>query len=521
MRRVILARKPMLIALCAVGIGGVAPAASPTASGAPAAAFRVVSPCPFPTGAVPESRLTCGFLDVPESAAHPSARRLRIPVARIRASGPAPRPDPVVFLHGGPGTGPLGLTGHTVERFAAHPFAVDRDIILFNQRGSPATDPPLSCAALDAGRIGIYADDIDLGVRDARITAAAVGCLEEIAAAGRDLAAYSATAAAADLEALRLALGIERWNLLAVSYGTLIALEAARVDGAGVRSLVLDSVVSPGSDLFMSEGPRNFSWGIDRLLAGCEADASCAADFPDVAGQLRSVIESLRARPVKVTVAGPGGEGSIELTVNWHDFLGAIHWMLYNAKSLRLVPLLVASTHRGDLRVLTYVMDHVFPAPRNGAGGASPAFFAFVCRDQFTRDVPRPPAASNPAWRGFSIVSFVDEVCAQVVKDRASRLPPLKSAVPALLFSGRFDPMTPGIYAREVAAGLPSATLVEVGDSGHSTLSAFDSCQTRLAVEFLATLRPPTACRPQEARPVFVRSYSGNTIVRRPSTMMR
>ena len=43
---------------------------------------------------------------------------------------------------------------------------------------------------------------------------------------------------------LRRLLGIEQWNLMAVSYGTYMSAEAARIDPDGIRAMILDSIVS-------------------------------------------------------------------------------------------------------------------------------------------------------------------------------------------------------------------------------------------------------------------------------------
>ena len=70
--------------------------------------------------------------------------------------------------------------------------------------------------------------------------------------------------------------------------------------------------------------------------------------------------------------------------------------------------------------------------------------------------------------------------------------------------AGRFDPMTPWPYARDVARTLPNALRVVVADAGHSTLSDFNACQTRLAVDFLDELQAARAdaCRTAPG-PVF------------------
>jgi pimeloyl-ACP methyl ester carboxylesterase len=477
-------------------------------TGAIAGGFQRQSECPFAvaTGSL-RDRLECGYLDVPELHGQTASARLRLPVAIIRSTSHDPQPDPLVFIAGGPGAAPLESV-RTVERFAQHPFGRDRDIIVYNQRGSPQTDPLLTCAALAGSRLAIHAADLTLAERDARIAATVVDCLGQLRSQGRILHAYGAAANAQDLKALRASLGVRQWNLLAVSYGTFMALEAVRADPDGVRSLVLDSVMSPESDLFMSEGPRNFALGLDRLLAACAEDAACAVAFPDLQGRLRSTIRSLDQRPVELRIGGVTDGESIAVTVNWHDFLSVVHWMLYNAKTLRLVPLLVDATSRGDLRLLATLMEYVYPASRLGAPGPSAAFFSVVCNDQFTVRNPLPTVPANADYRGFSIVSFMQQACEAAARggERQAKPEPIRSGVPALLLSGRFDPMTPDVYAAALAALLENARMVVIDDSGHSTLSDFTACQTEVALRFIDSLETDRMhpCLTQERRPRFV-----------------
>ena len=419
--------------------------------------------CPFavPAGALRE-RLACGQLVVPERHEHPDGAQLRLPVVIIRSTNSAPRPDPVVFLAGGPGAATLASV-QAVERFAQHPFARDRDIILYNQRGSPQTTPELTCRALDASRTAIHAADLSLRERDARLAAAANACIDELHDAGRDLDAYGAVANAHDLHALRLALALRQWNLLAVSYGTWMALEAVRVDPHGVRSLVLDSVMSAQSDLFMSEAPRNFSLGLDRLIAACAADAACFNSYPDLAGKLRDLISALDTRPVVLRLSTSSSTELVDVVVNWHDFMSVLHWMLYNAKSLRLVPALIDLTSRGDMRLLTRLMEQVYPGLRHGAPGPSAAFFVVACRDQFTSRNPLPMVQGNPAHRGFSIVGFMSQVCSRAIDRRG-----LEAATRARAFRGA-DPVAVGAVRSDDARRLCVRRGGEPGtrDAGH------------------------------------------------------
>src|SRR3954452_4693371 len=64
-------------------------------------------PCPpnlFPTFV----RVDCGFLTVPENRARPGSRTIQVAAAIVHAPTATPKPDPIVFLEGGPSIGAIG-----------------------------------------------------------------------------------------------------------------------------------------------------------------------------------------------------------------------------------------------------------------------------------------------------------------------------------------------------------------------------------------------------------------------------
>lgn len=61
------------------------------------------APCPFEASPQVLERVRCGWLVVPENRAAPQGRQLRLAGAILKSASAAPRPDPVVFLSGGPG----------------------------------------------------------------------------------------------------------------------------------------------------------------------------------------------------------------------------------------------------------------------------------------------------------------------------------------------------------------------------------------------------------------------------------
>ncbi|WP_168190266.1 alpha/beta fold hydrolase [Luteithermobacter gelatinilyticus] len=458
------------------------------------ARFQEISPCPFPAAQeVPNSRLVCGYIRVPENRDNPASAELKLPVAIIKTTAAQPKSDPVVFLTGGPGASAIS-SPHYFALFASHPFGQERDIILFTQRGGFMSEPALICPALEQARRRIYLADHSLDERDAEIARRAQHCLRSLQNAGRDLRGYSAIQNAHDLRDLRRALDIDQWNLLAVSYGTYIAQEAARLEDNAIRSMVLDSPVSMESDLFMSEATRNFTLGLTRLVNACRAQPACHAVFPSLATDLKKLISKLKASPLILCLKGTNGP--LEMVVNWHDFLNLVHWMLYNARTLPLVPLLVHDTLQGDYELITLLMNTVFPAPAQHDQSAAGTFFAVVCKDQYTHrnPLPLPPSASDlqNSLENFAITSFMTAVCSAPNLPYGKRPAPVPVSrnIPTLLLSGYYDPMTPDIYATQIARHMPNSSIVRIRNYGHSTLSGYTACQTELATAFLNDLLP-------------------------------
>ena len=85
-------------------------------------------------------------------------------------------------------------------------------------------------------------------------------------AEGIDPAAYNLAESTADLEDLRLALGIHEWNLVAVSADGQLGLTYMRLHPAGIRSAIIDSGMSPQMDYRPRFGSRpGGGAGVDLL----------------------------------------------------------------------------------------------------------------------------------------------------------------------------------------------------------------------------------------------------------------
>jgi pimeloyl-ACP methyl ester carboxylesterase len=226
-------------------IGGLASAAS-TVAGARLTSEPVYTAAPCPDPNVPElgpgtnlsPAFTCGELTVPENRANPNGRTIRLAVARVPATTATPRPDPIVFLTGGPG----GIAFLDAPQAVASGMNADREVIFVAHRGTYHADPFLTCPAYDDylnDSLGLHFSDPATGKLD---EASVRASRSRQARTGVNVSASNAAENAADIAGLRVALGIAEWNVYGVSYGTDFAQWLLRDHPAGIRSAVLGSM---------------------------------------------------------------------------------------------------------------------------------------------------------------------------------------------------------------------------------------------------------------------------------------
>src|SRR5262249_41223282 len=143
----------------------------------------------FPPG------VKCGYLTVPENRAKLDGRTIRIFVMRAPAVSATPKPDPIVYLSGGPG----GAGSFEVAAMVKHGLNADREVIFVDQRGTHRADPLLGCPEweqflFDAVSLPFAAESTT--VIDATTIKA---CHDRLVTTDVDLAAYNTTEGATDI----------------------------------------------------------------------------------------------------------------------------------------------------------------------------------------------------------------------------------------------------------------------------------------------------------------------------------
>ncbi len=449
--------------------------------------------CPDPNfAALPAADLgpayECGYLTVPENRSDPAGATIRLAVARIPAESPTAESHPLVYLDGGPGGSALVSAPAQV----ALGINAGRDVIFVDQRGTYHSEPNLTCPEIDvflAEAVSLPFTDPATGVRG---TAATTACRDRLADEGIELAAYNTAENAHDIADLRVALGIDEWDVYGVSYGTDLALTVLRDHPEGVRSVVLDSVVPPSMSIIPEFWPAAAA-AYRNLFDACAAQPACAAAYPDLEQEFTDTVVRLAETPLTVTIPDAGGGGgTVDVVVDGYQLANATILLLASGpRTWSLAPAMIHGIAQGDgTAAATFVRDFVPPANLVGLGLQWGAF----CQEFVAQtDVDDVVARGREALPGFpdDVLRFLPQIpwafadCATWdVGEAPEARAPVESDVPTLIMGGTFDAVT-SVSWGDTLTGLSNSQSVAFPGLGHQVL-AQSPCPVTLMRGFLA-----------------------------------
>jgi len=418
----------------------------------------------------------CGHVTVPEDPADPDGTALTLAVARFFSDEEQVEDDPVVYLEGGPGGDALATVSGLFEAFS-HLLRA-RDLVVFDQRGTGHSRPRLDCPELDTMTVAVGTSDTDAAL------AALAACQERLVGEGVDLDAYTSARNAADVDRVREALGYERWNLYGISYGTRLALTVLRDFPDGVRSAILDGVLPLELEIFATAG-ASAQRSFEQVFELCASQAACAEAYPDPMQQLAVTVAAMNETPAELAL-----EGGDTLTITGDMVLNTLFLLLYDAESIPYVPALIDLIAGGDLSLFELILTDTGEAASVALG----MYLSVICGEDapFSSREAVIAAASTlePLFLPFVDPLIFDEcavwdvAAAAAIEDEA-----VVSAVPTLLVSGTFDPVTPPENADLVAASLLDADHVVLPYESHGASTC--ACGNALVDRFLAAPGDP------------------------------
>ena len=397
----------------------------------------------------------CATLTVPADWADPTGPSIELAVARRPATGASAG---TLFVNpGGPGasaadrviagTWPAAL----VESF---------DLVSWDPRGVGAS------TNLDCGGVGgtngtaVHRNPTDTAGLEAFVSACTTGSPGLVDHLGT-------SESVADLDALRLAMGIDRLNYLGFSYGTYLGLAYLRAYPDAVRTLVLDGVVNPAEDIEQLLTAQSLA--MEQFLVEA-ADQPDGANLFDLARSSPSVDPDTLAFAAIAASYSPSGAG-------------------------RLRAALSAAT-TGDQRGLEQLAESYW------SGVSYTAYLATLCSD-----LPHPEdlAAHAAMTARMALVSprlgtaIADEVrgCALWPGSTVAPWPATTAGSDAVIIvvGATGDRATPLASAEAVHTALGTGALIIHEADGHTSFDA-SPCVQQLVIDAVATgAAPPSRSR--------------------------
>lgn len=438
-------------------------------------------------------QVDCMTLRVPENRSNPNSNNIVLSLAILRHPDNNPEPDPIIFLQGGPGGATLDNLSLTFANRFEPMFASNRDIIVFDQRGIGHSRPSLDCASYrraETSLLDFHADDRTFSQAeiDTYLNTLLISCGESLASL-HDLSGYNSRENAADIEAIRQALGYEQLNLWGISYGTKLALTAMRDYPDSFRRVVLDSVYPLEANLYI-ELPINFERALSVLFENCESDRACQQTYPNLENVLFTAVDDLNRHPIRFDAPNPYDNAVFEdIVFNGDVLLRTIFQLLYSTDILPRLPQLIYEASDRDTDVWSALLGWIIAQRGSIALGMN---YAVQCHEELafveTGDIVS-AWADYPQFESFS-QSFdntqqLDLICAAFDAGQANTdaNQAVVSAIPTLILSGEYDPVTPPRWASQVDANLSNSLYFELPNSGHG-VSGSIGCGQSLVVDF-------------------------------------
>lgn len=480
--------------------------ATPQATSVPSSGIFNNSACPFQpgTGITEGQQLRCGFLSVPEDHANIHGTRIKLAVAIFTPANAASGPtDPIVYLSGGPGGALLNGWANYVSSSNLATMTQGHTLIMFDQRGTGYSQPALNCDEFHNLNTSTQNTNLSRAEGNALYIQAGKKCHDRLVGAGINLNTYTSMSDAADVHDLIHALGYKQADLYGVSYGTRLALTVMRLFPSDVRSVVLDSTVPTQLNLFEQYAPVT-QHAYDTLFHGCAASVQCNSMYPQLETTFYELVNQLNTQPVTFNDQKYG-----QIEMNGDSFANWIYSMLYVTELIPVLPKAIEQISQGNYTTVS----QYYGALMYDNGISDGMYYSVECgEDVAYTTLPKllqSTSVLRPAIKPSMIASLQEDFAlCQVWGEKAvptAQKQPVVSAIPTLILSGQYDPITPYSNALQAEKTLSHSYLFSFPGTGHGVFLT-NACPDSIMHNFLLTptSKPNATCITSMQEPAFL-----------------
>ena len=501
-----------LLAAAALCVAAAGPALAAVAVPASAIAVEPVVPCFVapPEGLAVDAKVDCGYVVVPENAAAPAGRRVKLGFLRLhaRAPGSATKASPLFVLAGGPGNSLIQPL--TFALFAAPmlgPLLDERDVVVLDQRGTAHTQPHLDCPEAYGLAWPAYRQGLGEDAAAALQRRVLERCIDGFRRQGVDLAAYNSQAIAADIDAARRALGYGRIVYYGASFGAQLGQHVMRDFPDMLDAVILDGSNSLSRKSWVEDRALDIEYSMKHLDALCREDAKCRQTY-DVPALVERAIALFDAGPIAASFTDPAQPGTpLPIELRRDDLLATIYGMQGDKIGVATLPYLLDQLVRDGrasmAATLGPIMGQRLLAQRGATAGGSAIVMhlAVVCSDDPVRSVD--DLIVDGVRSRYALLmgqAFAKDYAGSCAAIGVPALPDatdvdVHTDVPTLILSGGIDVATPTFRSEVVARSLPRARLVVFPAGTHVQLGAINLCAAKIMTGFV---RDPGAPLPLE-----------------------
>lgn len=412
----------------------------------------------------------CGTLVRPENPADPASPTLDLHVAVVPALSLDQKMDPLVPIAGGPGQASTVFYASYAGAFEH--IRRHRDIVLIDQRGT-GKSAPMVCDSDDDILESQYSEEL--------VKELTQECLDNLP---HDPRYFTTSVAVEDLEALRIALGYEQFNVYGISYGSRVAQHYLRRFPTSTRSVILDGVTAPQISL----GPGiaiDAQNVMNAILDRCLADPGCAERFPDIRTKLSELVSRLQQQSFDVSLPHPLTGEIEELAFSNFELAAALRLLSYHPSFVALLPLFIQQAYDGNYTPLAaqflMISTNLEEALNLGMHNAVVCTEDGPYYDDMEIDFDALKATYMGEFQYLNLKTICSVWPAGVIDEGFKQ--PVSTDVPVLLLSGDLDPVTPPEYAEQAAINLTNSLHLVGQHQGHG--QAMRGCFPTVMAQFI------------------------------------
>jgi pimeloyl-ACP methyl ester carboxylesterase len=403
----------------------------------------------------------------------------------------------VVAGGGGPGVA-LGIS-QTAWENADNPLwtswsksTVDagRDLILIDNRGVGSAEPRLDCHEIEEAAMSLLDKKLERMDLIALIGESYSACKHRLEKQGIALSQYHIVNSANDLEQLRIALDVEKFNIYGASYSSRVALVYERLYPEVTRTLILDGIFPQSIKTYENEPRRNYQ-AVMRVFDKCNRNILCYGRYgSDLDRRLTVFLNKLDTSPISIEVSSDDDK-KVNVEVTASMFFDSLYAAIYDPATIRRIPEYLYAIFSGNTQYLKKLIGDFYVTDISTGYIDEGAYASYACYDEIPfvdfsvarNELMKYPFQYYSNAKVFDHMQVMCEVW-DVPAANAGFKDIYRIHTPLLIYSGELDPVTPAELARPVVENASIWWGKVWPDSSHEVMHQLE-CADRVAAVFL------------------------------------